>query len=108
MTHKLSDNEKAATFIRGKPSSLDRRCDICGAIESDVEPQWRLGHLFSPPALLPVPDMSRPENYMRALEEGCDGWEKSTHWYVRKNGWTGVGRTPVEALADLHDALKEK
>lgn len=103
----LSVNQKAATFIGWKPSSTERRCDICGAIENAVEPRWREGHLFSPPALLPAPDMTDPRNYMRADVEWIISQDR-TRWTALRNHRQGTGPSPDIALAALHDALKEE
>lgn len=119
----MTDNEKASTFIGW---SLDMKCAA----------DCRLGsHLYGyesihdgdhlPPNLIPAPDMSRPENYMRALDNlTADGWL----WYISNHAdksvqtgiWrpdqhavklsprTDVWRSVVGTLAALYDAEHSK
>jgi len=107
----MTENEKAA--IAGKiwePYTCDMgRCDFCGAGAS----------LPSHPAV--APDMSRPENFWRALMElskygdwsvGREGASLGPFWMDRKQFGPfivsarhagGEGKAIVQALAALYD-----
>jgi len=111
----MTENEKAATFIGWYPGQI---CEICALTDGCYDCDLEIGtHIRK------VPDMSRPENYMRALEGGDFGYEMiydpqlgdAAWWSVdiyrdhRGNrvalGESRIGRgdSVIQALAKLYD-----
>lgn len=109
----MDKNEKAATRLGWKPGikAVRRHFGIKEVwfIETDQE------HPSAEAVDWPAPDMSRPENYMPALE----GLPRDFCWILTRDseGFThcsisgiasgprhGNGATPREALAALYDA----
>lgn len=108
----MTNNEKAATSIGWRPKtpcfnqSLDNEsCSACGTgIGMVAGPRV-------PPHYVAAPDMSKPENYMRALE----GLPRDYEWALFRGecrirevsrlwAMASRGATPAAALAALYDA----
>lgn len=105
----MTENEKAATYIGWKPKTWCGECEIIGKNKhADLKAKFNLGHY------VPAPDMSLPNNYMKALEGLPPEWGWTVNRGPRGNFtvriWDvmyGKGescRSAVEALAALWDA----
>ena len=111
----MTDNEKAATFIGWSPTPTNRGYCLAATVRSQ-----------SSCFIAEAPDMSKPQNYMRALEALPDNrWpdmclHENRHWrcsiWSQWNNdigshaiyWGGDGETcgeaVVKALVALYDA----
>ena len=70
---KLTENERAATFIGWRPDLQADVCELCGAVSSDVPERFRFEHNFRLNTAVAAPDLTDPRNYMKALES-LDGF----------------------------------
>lgn len=106
----LSDNEKAATFIGWNPD----RCELTQMLPHHPK-DWCPSHKRYETV---APDMSKPENYMRALGSlenlspsvGYRNVNNGSGWYCEIDGsddccfYSSAGDAVVKALAALYDA----
>ena len=103
----MTENEKASTFIGWKPKTWCKKCEMIDANKhAELAAKFKVGHY------VPAPDMTLPNNYMKALE-AMDRWAASntgrkrptsSSWYVERDGIEIDRPTPVAALAALYDA----
>jgi hypothetical protein len=98
----MNENEKAATFIGWRPTDFFCPYHGDGCLEPECEDRRKV----------PAPDMSRPRNYMKALEGLIQKYGAIQVTLV--SGWVGIstpgwervanGDTWLDALAALYDA----
>lgn len=106
----LNENEKAATYIGWKPGQpSDCRFDDSDRYCRNGTEHCYIDHAIATKA---APDMSRPDNYMRALDrEMCelsrdyDGWQLDLARLKAPAIWySTAGEAIIKALAALYDA----
>jgi hypothetical protein len=121
----VTPNEKAATFVGWEPNKQCNRqrfrIDYSGAECWDCGK--RVGTSEIRPHIAEMPDMSKPENYMRALEglverrwlwfiaNHADGsiqvkiWRADVSMFAREPARRqAIGTLAIQALATLYDA----
>lgn len=107
----MTPNQKAATYVGWSPCNGQVPCDRLSHEKPIPDSETFHGcSIWTHDA----PDMSRPENYMRALSTALEkGWDWSIgnsrkngpRTYIMKQGDRFIEKaTPVEALTALYDA----